>query len=83
MATVELSDDAEEWLQQANADVQEHVLKRIDHVSDFLEGFLEYYRGSDYYKLRTGEYRATVQWDKDNDRLRIIRIGHRQGFYSP
>lgn len=83
MATVELSDDAEEWLQQANADVQEHVLKRIDHVSDFLEDFLEYYRGSDYYKLRTGEYRATVQWDKDTDQLRIIRIGHRQGFYSP
>ncbi|MDS0280013.1 type II toxin-antitoxin system RelE/ParE family toxin [Halomicroarcula sp. S1AR25-4] len=82
MATVELSDDAEEWLQQADADVQEQVLKRINRVSDFPEHFLEYYRGADYYKLRAGDYRATVEWDKDAGHLRIIRIGHRDKFYD-
>lgn len=82
MATVALSDDAEEWLQNADADTQEQVLKRIDRVSEFPDHFLEYYKGSSYYKLRAGDYRAVVDWDKENDHLRVLRIGHRDGFYD-
>lgn len=82
MATVELSATAEEWIQNADADVQEQVLKRINRVSDFPDHFLEYYSGSSAYKLRAGDYRAVVEWDKENDVLTILRIGHRDGFYE-
>lgn len=82
MTTVELSATAEEWIQNADADVQEQVLKRIDRVSDFPDHFLEYYKASSHYKLRAGDYRAVVKWDKENDVLTILRIGHRDGFYE-
>lgn len=82
MATVELSASAEEWIQNADADVQEQVLQRIDRVSDFPEHFLEYYKASSAYKLRAGDYRAVVDWDKENDVITIQRIGHRDGFYE-
>lgn len=82
MAAVELSDDAEKWIQSVDADTQAQVLKRINRVSDFPEHFLEYYTGSSFYKLRAGDYRAVVDWDKDRGVLRIVRIGHRDGFYD-
>jgi len=82
MASVELSASAKEWLEQADADVQEQVLKRIDRVSDFPDHFLEYYRGTDYYKIRAGDYRAVVDWNKEQDMLTVVRIGHRDGFYN-
>lgn len=82
MATVELSASAEAWLQDADADTQEQVLKRLDRVSDFPEHFLEYYTGSSAYKLRAGDYRAVIDWDKEEDVLFVRRIGHRDGFYE-
>lgn len=82
MATVKLADSAEEWIYNADADVQEQVLKRLDRVSDFPEHFLEYYKGSSLYKVRAGDYRAVVDWDKENEELFVRRIGHRDGFYD-
>jgi mRNA interferase RelE/StbE len=56
--------------------------KGLNSVSDFSEHFLECYKGSSLYKLRAGDYRAVVDWDKDNDLLSVRRIGHRDDFYD-
>jgi mRNA interferase RelE/StbE len=85
MADVVYSADAEEWLENADADAREQVLKRVDNAKEFPEHFLEPYTGSPYYKLRAGDYRCVVDWQRNEtpEILYIRRIGHRDGFYEP
>ena len=52
---------------------------------DFPSHFLTPYSHSEYYKLRAGDYRIVVDWQRSNDdedTLVIRRIGHRDGFYD-
>jgi mRNA interferase RelE/StbE len=38
--------------------------------------------GWPYYKLRAGDYRAIITWDRENDRLVVEAVGHRRNVYD-
>jgi mRNA interferase RelE/StbE len=85
VAAVEYSERAAEWLRDAEPDVQEQVLKKLDQVGDFPDHFLKRLSGSEYYRVRAGDYRAIVDWqrpDDEEDTLFVRRIGKRDNIYD-
>lgn len=82
MADVELSSRAAAWLQSADPDPTEQVTNRLEQAADFPDHFLTRLTNSPYYKLRAGDYRAIVDWRRDDDVLFVREIGHRDGFYD-
>lgn len=82
MADVEYSDRAVEWLEKADSPVREQVLKRIDRAKEWPEHFLEPIRGSPYYKLRSGDYRCVIDWQKEAEVLFVRLIGHRRNVWD-
>lgn len=82
MADVEYSSRAADWLRDADPDAQEQVLNKLDEAKDFPDHFLTRLSGSEFYKLRAGDYRAEIDWLRDEGVLFVRRIGHRDGFYD-
>ena len=84
MADVEYSDRAAQWLRDAEPDVSEQVLKRIDQARDFPDHFLKRQSGSKHYSLRAGDYRAIVNWqrNKNPEVLFVREVGHRRNIYD-
>lgn len=75
MAEVEYSSHAADWLRNADSDVQEQVIKRVERAEDFPSHFLTRLSNSPYYKLRAGDYRAIV--DGDGTRIRRFSLSER------
>lgn len=82
MAAVELSSNAAAWLEDADPTAHEQVTNRLEQAADFPEHFLTRLSNSPYYKLRAGDYRALVDWRRDDGVLFVREIGHRDGFYD-
>jgi len=79
---IEYSSRAREWLENAEPDVQEQVLDRLERVAEFPDHFLTRLTNSTLYKLRAGDYRAIVDWRREEDVLFVRRIGHRRNIYE-
>jgi len=55
---------------------------RSNESKDWTSHRLEKLRGYPYYKLRTGDYRAIITWDRDEDVLTVGAVGHRRDIYD-
>lgn len=82
MTDVELSERACEWLAESEPDVREQVTKRLEQAQNFPDHFLHRLSNSPYYKLRAGDYRAIVDWRRNDDVLFVRFIGHRRNVYD-
>jgi mRNA interferase RelE/StbE len=85
VADLEYSERAAEWLRNADPDAQEQVLKKLEQAADFPSHFLKSLRGSPFYRVRAGDYRAIIDWQRNEDAVDVLfvrRIGHRDGIYD-
>lgn len=85
MVTVTFSEAAEAWIQDADSDVRMQFGTRLARAEENPDHFLTPLRGRPTYKLRAGDYRAEIQWIKNDDSddiLFVRRIGHRDGFWD-
>lgn len=84
MAEIEVSDQAVDWLSDAEPDVRERILKKLRNIENFPEHYLKRLSGSPYYRLRIGDYRAVIDWQRDeNPEVLFVRdIGHRRNIYD-
>jgi mRNA interferase RelE/StbE len=59
-------------------------MSRLEQAVDFPEHFLTRLSDSPYYRLRAGDYRAIVDWRRnDEPELLFVRtIGHRRNVYD-
>ena len=80
MVEVLLHPDVDDWLDDAPADVEQQVRKKIRDAGDRPEFLLEPLRGRDTYKLAAGDYRAEMDLDEDRGELRVLQVGHRDKF---
>jgi mRNA interferase RelE/StbE len=53
------------------------ALREIDPERD-----LSPLAGEDAYKLRVGDYRAIVDWERDGDTVKMLTVGHRRNIYD-
>jgi len=58
-------------------DTRDRILKKLAEAQEWTDHRVEPLSGWDYYKLRTGDYRAILTWDKDKDVLIMEAVEHR------
>ena len=82
MADVFLTERARERLDALDAEPRERIEKKLRSIQDFPDHYLKSLSGRDDYRLRIGDYRALIDWDKDEDTLYVKSVGHRRNFYD-
>jgi mRNA interferase RelE/StbE len=82
MTDVEITPNADDQLEQLDSEARERVLKKLAEARDWTEHRLDPLTGWPYYKLRAGDYRAIITWDRENDRLVVEAVGHRRNVYD-
>lgn len=82
MADAELSERALERLNDLEPEHRDRIKKKLGSITDWPDHFLEPLSGSDAYKLRVGDYRVIIDWDKDNEKLYVLTLGHRRNVYD-
>jgi len=69
-------------LDKLNKDIQERILKSLERIRIQPHTYLERLTNSPYYKLRTGDYRAIIDIQKNKLILYVIKVGHRKNVYD-
>lgn len=82
MPEVLLHPDVEGWLDDRRDDLEARARSKLEDAGDQPDRYLKPLKGRDTYRVRIGDYRAEIEWDKVNDELRVLQIGHRDGFYD-
>lgn len=82
MTEVEIRPQADGHLQDLEAEDRERVLKKLDEAREWTEHRLDPIIGFSYYKLRAGDYRAIITWDREADFLIVEAVGHRRNVYD-
>ncbi|MCU4743349.1 type II toxin-antitoxin system RelE/ParE family toxin [Natronoglomus mannanivorans] len=82
MTDVEITAKADEHLEGLDPESRERILKKLTEAQDWTDHRLERLSGWPYYKLRAGDYRAIITWDKKNDVLIVEAVGHRRNVYD-
>jgi mRNA interferase RelE/StbE len=83
-ATVEYSQQAAEQLESLEGEIAGRIVSKFDDVVWKPEHYLKRLSGSEYYRLRVGDYRAIVDWRRDEDPevLFVRKVGHRRDIYD-
>ena len=69
MTEVEWTPKALDLLEGLDTEAQERLVKKLDEAKDWTSHRLEKLSGYPYYKLRAGDYRAVITWDREEDVL--------------
>lgn len=83
-AEVEYSQQAAEQLEALEGEIAERIVSKLDDVVWKPDHYLKRLSGSPYYRLRVGDYRAVINWQRDeNPEVLFVReIGHRRNIYD-
>lgn len=82
MTEVEYTEQALDHLDALDPQVADRVLNKVDEATEWTDHRLEPLSGYPYYKLRVGDYRVIVDWDRGNDVLVVEAVGHRRNVYD-
>jgi len=82
MTDVEYTEQALEHLEGLEDHVAARVVNKVDEATEWTEHRVERLSGYPYYKLRAGDYRAILTWDKERDVLIVEAVGHRRNVYD-
>ncbi|MFB6113609.1 MAG: type II toxin-antitoxin system RelE/ParE family toxin [Halodesulfurarchaeum sp.] len=82
MADVLLHPDVDDWLDDQPDHLTERIRSKLADAGEDPEHYLTPLAGRDTYRLRIGDYRAEIDWDQLDATLRVLQIGHRDGFYD-
>lgn len=80
MTEVLLSERARERLSGLETEVQTRIKDALRDCNPNRE--LEPLTGEDTYKLRVGDYRVIVDWERTEDTVYVLTLGHRRNIYD-
>lgn len=79
---LEYTDAIKETLDQLETEDAQRVIKKLDSILDFPEHFLDRLKNHPGYKLRVGDFRVLLDWDKDEETLYAIDVFERKNEYQ-
>ncbi len=82
MAEVKFTHPAKEQLADLDKDVRLRIYDKLEEIKDWPDHFLVSLKGYPYYRLRIGDYRAIIQWEKEREQLWVVAVGHRKNIYD-
>jgi len=78
---VVLTETLVETLEQFETENAERIINKLEDISDFPGHFLDRLKNHPGYKLRVGDFRVLIDWDKDNGTLYTIDAFKRKKEY--
>lgn len=82
MTEVEYTEQALEHLEELDPQVADRVLNKVEEATEWTEHRLDALSGYPYYKVRAGDWRAIVSWDRERDVIVVEAVGHRRNVYD-
>lgn len=82
MTDVEYTEKALDLLGDLDPQVADRIMNKAEEATEWTDHRLEPLTGYPYYKLRAGDYRAIISWDRDDDLLVVEAVGHRRNVYD-
>jgi mRNA interferase RelE/StbE len=85
MADVFFTERGRDRLDDLDPETQERIKKKLGEIEDWPDHFLKPLKGRNDYALRVGDYRALIEWEKndgESDVLYVKSVGHRRNFYD-
>lgn len=82
MADVRLAVSVRDELEDLPADTRERVKQKLRDAGDRPDRHLKRLRERNGYRLRIGDYRAIIDWDRDENVLYVVDFGHRRNIYD-
>jgi mRNA interferase RelE/StbE len=81
MADVVLTETLVETLEQFETEDAERILDKLDEIEDVPSHFLDRLKNHPGYRLRVGDFRVLIDWDRDEDVLYAIDVFERKNEY--
>ena len=89
MVSIEFTPKAEEHVKDLEPDVQNRFEKKFREIQEATsdlgvdpDRYVKRLQGYDYYRLRVGDYRAIINWERELNRFVVIAVGHRSTVYD-
>lgn len=60
---------------------RERILSKLDDVVDFPDHYLDRLSGVPGFKLRVGDFRLVVDWDRETDTIYVVDVFERRRDY--
>jgi mRNA interferase RelE/StbE len=80
MVDVLLSERARDRLDDLDAEPRERITNALRELTPDRD--LARLSGEDAYRLRVGDYRVIVDWDKSEGTVYVLTLGHRRNIYD-
>lgn len=71
-----------DFLNKLEKEIKERIWNKLQQCKENPFQFLEHLEEIDGYRLRVGDYRIIIGFDKKNNTLNILKIGHRKNIYE-
>lgn len=68
-------------IEQYETESADRILTKLESIGDFPSHFLDRLQNHPGYRLRVGDYRVLVDWDKDSETLYAIDVFERKREY--
>ena len=78
---LEYAETIQETLDQLETEDARRIITKLDDILEFPDHFLDRLKDHPGYKLRVGDFRVLVDWDKDAETLYAIDVFERKNEY--
>ena len=82
MYFIEIEENAEKFLKKLPKKDAEIILKKIYSIRDNPFRLLKRLQGEKLWRLRIGDYRTEINVLISNNKIIVVRIGHRKNIYK-
>lgn len=82
MFSIDITQEAEKDLEELDNKTAQIVIKKLWAIKQTPLHYLERLQGMTLWKLRIGDYRAIIQINTQEQKLIIIKVGHRRKIYK-
>ena len=79
---LEYSEAIQETLHELEGDDAQRIIKKLDSILEFPDHYLDRLKNHPGYKLRVGDFRVLIDWDKSDETLYAIDVFERKNEYQ-
>jgi len=81
MTEVHVAENVLDRIEKLDEHEKERVKSKIHDAADNPDHYLKPLTGDEGYRIRVGDYRVILDWDKTEDVLYVTDFGKRDGIY--
>lgn len=82
MYSIQIEENAENFFKKLQKKDREIILNKIYSIRNNPFRYLKRLQGEKLWRLKIGDYRAIVDVIVSNNRIIVLRIGHRKNIYN-